>query len=194
MRYALVVGCVWLGASGVGCGGMRAEAPLVNEKPVVASAGEGGGAEIDTGRWAALVRTPRAEQERRQLYGQVARELGLEPRPGVSGGARAGTGVGGGGTAGSARRSCAEVLASSESVAVLSGTLAYAEDGVLTLNVPGQGPVKLRADESTCAVQEGRARGLEALHVGTETRIAYVLENGLPTARVVRAAPERFTH
>ncbi|MFL5347504.1 MAG: hypothetical protein ACJ8AT_22185 [Hyalangium sp.] len=194
MRYAILVGCVWLGASVVGCGGVRAEAPLLEENPVVASAGRGGGAEINTGPWAALVHTPKVEQERRRLYEQVSKDLGLEPRavsaPAPWGGR--GQAVGGSGSAGREQRGCAEVLAANEPAAVVSGTLEYAVDGVLSVNVPGEGPMKLRADESTCAVQAHQERGTPSLHVGTETQVAYVLKNGLPTARVVRAAPERF--
>ncbi|WP_224373155.1 hypothetical protein [Hyalangium versicolor] len=193
MRYAMWLGCVWLGASVAGCGGVRAEAPLIDEKPTAASAGEGGGAEIDTGRWASMTRTPKAEQERRQLYEQVAKDIGLEkPRSGQGGSGWEGTG--GGGRAGSERRSCDEVLAANEPAAVVSGELDYAMDGVLTVNVPGQGPMKLLADESTCVVQNHRVRPLDALQVGTETRVSYVLVNGLPTARVLRAEPERFVH
>jgi hypothetical protein len=194
MRYAMLVGCVWLGASAVGCGTVRAQAPLVEESPVVASAGEGGAAEIDTGPWASAVRTPQAERERRQLYEQVSKDLGLELQPARASAPRvwSGEAMGGGGRAGSERQSCAEVLAANEPAAVVRGTLDYAVDGVLTLNVAGQGPMKLRADESTCAVQAHQVRGTGSLHVGTETQVAYVMENGLPTARVVRAAPERF--
>ena len=77
---------------------------------------------------------------------------------------------------------------------MVSGTLDYAVDGVVSINVPGKGPMKLRADESTCAVQAQHERDASSLHVGTETQVAYVMENGLPTARVVRAEPERYMH
>jgi hypothetical protein len=189
------VGCVWLGASAVGCGTVRAQAPLVEESPVVASAGEGGAAEIDTGPWASAVRTPKAERERRQLYEQVSKDLGLENHPARARAPRVWTGeaMGGSGSAGSERQSCAEVLAANEPAAVVSGTLDFALDGLLTVNVPGRGPMKLRADRSTCAVQARQVRGPESLLVGTEVRAAYVLENGLPTARVVHAAPVRPT-
>lgn len=194
MRYAMWLGCVWLGATVAGCGGVRAEAPLIDEKPTAASAGEGGGAEIDTGQWAAVVCTPHVAQARSQLYQQVAKDLRLElSRAGVAGtGAGASEATGGGGRAGGERRSCAEVLAANEPAAVLSGRLDYAEDGVLTLNVPGKGPMKLHVTPSTCAVQGHEERRPDSLLVGTETQVSYVLENGLPTARVVRAEPERF--
>jgi hypothetical protein len=193
MRYAMLVGCVWLGAGVVGCAGARSEAPLLDEKPVVASAGEGGAAQINTGQWAALVRTPQAQQEQRHLYEQVSKDLGLE-RPASARAPRVwrGEAVGGSGGAGREQRGCAEVLAAHEPAAVVSGTLEYAVDGLLTVNVAGQGPMKLRSDESTCAVQAHQQREPQSLHVGTETQVAYVLKDGLPTARVVRAAPERY--
>jgi hypothetical protein len=196
MRYAMLVGCAWLGASLVACGGVGRQVQLRDEHPVGASAGAGGGAEIDTGEWATLARTPRSEQARRRLYEQVAEELGLEQASALSRGEplRAGEAVGGGGRVGGERWSCAEVLAAHEPAIVVSGTLDYAQDGVLTVNVPGKGPVKLRADESTCAVQARRALLLESLFEGTEVSVSYVMEGGLPTARVVRAEPRRYTH
>jgi hypothetical protein len=196
MRYAMLVGCAWLGASLVACAGVNREVQLLDEHPVGASAGAGGGAEIDTGEWATLARTPRSEQARHQLYEQVAEELGLEEASIATRREPVWTGeaVGGGGRAGSAWWSCAEVLAANEPVTVISGTLDYAQDGVVTVNVPGRGPVKLRAVESTCAVQARRAHLLESLLVGTEVSVSYVMEGGLPTARVVRAEPQRYTH
>jgi hypothetical protein len=196
MRYAMWLGCVWLGASLVGCGGMRTEAPFLDVKPVGASSGNGGGAIIDTGRWATVERTSRTRHEQSHLYAQVEKELGLNAVRVTAGGVQLGSGeaVGGGGRAGGERRSCAEVLATGEPAAVVSGRLDFAMDGVLTVNVPGRGPVKLRADESTCAVQAGHLRPYEALQVGTDAQVSYVLENGLPTARVVRAEPLRFTN
>ncbi|WP_224240576.1 hypothetical protein [Hyalangium gracile] len=194
MRYAMRVGCVWLAVGAVGCAGASTQAPLLEENPVVVSAGQGGAAEIDTGPWASLVRTPQAEQERRHFYERVARELGLEQPWDATGGSGAwGTeAVGGAGRAGGERRTCAEVLASNEPTVVVSGRLDLAVDGLLTLNVPGEGPMKLHVDESTCAVQAHRERPASSLRDGTETEVAYVMVNGLPTARVVRAEPERF--
>jgi hypothetical protein len=112
----------------------------------------------------------------------------------LGGPVQAGEAVGGGGQAGGERRSCAEVLAADEPATVVSGTLDYAQDGVVTVNVPGKGPVKLHADESTCAVQARQALLLESLLEGTEVSVSYVMEGGLPTARVVRAEPQRYTH
>ena len=102
------------------------------------------------------------------------------------------SGVGGGGRAGGERRSCAEILAADEPAAVVSGTLDFAQDGLLTVNVPGQGPMKLRADASTCAVQSRHALSAESLLEGSEVRVSYVMVQGLPTALVVRAEPLRF--
>jgi hypothetical protein len=193
MRYAMRVGWVVLGASLVACAGVSREVQLLDEHPVGASSGEGGGAEIDTGEWASLASSPRSEQARRALYQQVAEELGLEHEgltareaPVLSGEA-----VGGGGRAGGEGWSCAEVLLADEPATVVSGTLDYAQDGVLTVNVPGQGPVKLRMDEGTCAVQARRALLPGSLLEGPEVRASYVMEGGLPTARVVRAEPQR---
>src|SRR4051812_15198671 len=196
MRYAMLLGWVWLGASVVACGGGNREAQLLDERPVGASSGAGGGAEINTGEWATPAKTPRSQQEQRQLYAEVAKELRLEQAIATARGApvRAGEAVGGSGQAGGERRDCAEVLAADEPASVVSGTLAYAQDGVVTVNVPGKGPVKLRADESTCAVQARRAHRLESLFAGTEVSVSYVMEGGLPTARVVRAEPQRYTH
>ncbi|HVG57947.1 MAG TPA: hypothetical protein VNA24_05290 [Hyalangium sp.] len=196
MRYAMLVGWAWLGASLVACAGVSREVQLLDEHPVGASSGAGGGAEIDTGEWATLARTPQSEQARRQLYEQVAEELGLEEASITMRAEpfRAGEAVGGGGRAGGEQRSCAEVLMAQEPATVISGTLDYAQDGVVTVNVPGKGPVKLRADESTCAVQARQALLLESLFEGTEVSVSYVMEGGLPTARVVRAEPQRYTH
>lgn len=194
MRYAMLLGCVLLGAGVVGCGGVNAEAPLIDEKPVVASSGHGGGVKIDTGQWAPLVTTPRAEQARYHLYEKVTKELGLEQQVASARESRLqpGQAVGGSGSAGREHQNCVEALAANEPAAMLSGTLSYSLDGVLTVTVPGKGPMKLRADESTCAVQARRMVAPPSLHLGTETQVSYVLENGLPTARVVRAAPERI--
>jgi hypothetical protein len=196
MRYAMLVGWVWLGASVVACGGVNREVQLLDEHPVGASSGSGGGAEIDTGEWATLARTPQSQRARHHLYEQVAMELGLEQASATAreGVVQAGEAVGGGGRAGGERWSCAEVLAADEPATVVSGTLDYAQDGVVTVNVPGKGPVKLRADESTCAVQARQALRLESLLAGTEASVSYVMEDGLPTARVVRAEPQRYTH
>lgn len=196
MRYAMLVGWVWLGASVVACGGVNREVQLPDEHPVGASSGAGGGAEIDTGEWATSARTPRSEQAQLHLYEQVAKELSLEQASATARGepVRAGEAVGGGGRAGGERRSCAEVLAADEPATVVSGTLDYAQDGVVTVNVPGKGPMRLRADESTCAVQARKAHRLESLFVGTEVSVSYVMEGGLPTARIVRAEPQRYTH
>ena len=76
----------------------------------------------------------------------------------------------------------------------MSGTLDFAQDGLLTVNVPGKGPVKLRTDASTCAVQDQRMKLPQSLLVGTEVSVSYDMENGLPTARVVHAAPVRSMH
>jgi hypothetical protein len=193
MRYAMRVGCLCLGVSVLGCGSTRAAAPSDEERPVGASASEGGGAEIDTGQWAPLAGTRRSDAERRRLYEQVATDLGLERRAAPVTRRLEPDAVGGSGRAGE-RRTCAEVLAADEPAAVVSGTLSYARQGVLTLEVPGREPLKLRADASTCAVQAHRAIALDSLLVGTETQVAYVVEEGLPTARLVRAQPVRPSH
>lgn len=195
-RYAKWVGCAWLAASAVACAGANREVPLLDEHPVSASAGQGGGAEIDTGEWIWMNEARRSAQARHELYEQVSEDLGLDERdsavhrraPGLKG-----RGVGGSGMAGGERRSCAEVLAAGEPAALVSGTLDFAQDGLLTVNVPGQGPMKLRTDASTCAVQARHALSPESLQEGGEVRVSYVLEDGLPTARVIRAEPLRFT-
>ncbi len=194
MRYAIRVGWVLLGASLVACAGVSREVQLLDEHPVGASAGEGGGAAIDTGEWASLARTPKLEQARRQLYRQVAEELGLEHGPLSAREVPDWTdeAVGGGGWASGEWLSCAEVLVADEPATVVSGTLDYAQDGLVTVNVPGKGPVKLRVDEGTCAVQARRALLTESLLEGPEVRVSYVMEDGLPTARLVRAEPQRY--
>lgn len=193
MRYRMLAGGVLLGASVMACGGARAQGPGLEEPPVAVSSGQGGGAEIDTGPWADVAQARKAQQQQHELYEQVTRELGLEEE-GVAQGRRQawrGDAVGGGGTAGGARQDCAEVLAANEPATVVSGTLEFASNGLLTLSVPGQGAMKLHADESTCAVQARRELVPESLLEGTEVRASYVLKDGLPTARVVRAEPVR---
>lgn len=195
MRYAKWVGCAWLAASAVACAGANKEVALLDEHPVSASSGQGGGAEIDTGVWAWMEEARRSEPARRELYGQVIDELRLDHRDSSvlrpAARTQLESGMGGGGTAGGERRGCAEVLAADEPAAVVSGTLDYAQDGLVTVNVPGQGPMKLRTDASTCAVQARHALSPASLLVGTEVRVSYVMEQGLPTALVVRAEPLR---
>ncbi len=192
MRGWVLMGCGLVAAGAVACGSWRAQErePLSGPEPVAVSAGAGGGADVERGQWV----DPRAERgqqrERRALYEEVARELGLEPWPEDVRGQR-GEALGGGGRAGQEKRECAEVLAAQERAALVAGTLSFASEDVLTLHVPGQGPMTLRADASTCAVQAGHALPTASLREGTEARIAYVLEEGVPTARVVHARPER---
>lgn len=195
-RFMKWVGCAWLAASAVACAGANKEVPLLDEHPVSASAGQGGAAEIDTGEWAWANETRQSERARRELYWQVSDELGLDDQDSaVHHRARRlkGSGVGGSGMAGQERRGCAEVLAAGEPAAVVSGTLDFAQDGLLTVNVPGQGAMKLRTDDSTCAVQSRHAVSPESLLEGSEVRVAYSRESGLPTARVIRAEPLRST-
>lgn len=196
MRYAKVLGWVWFGASLVACGGVNREVQLLDEHPVGGSSGAGGGAEIRTGDWATMTTTPRSEQAQRELYGQVEKELSLAQAVATErkGHAWMGEAIGGGGRAGGERRSCAEVLAAEEPASMVSGTLYYVQDGVLTVNVPGKGPVKLRVDGSTCAVQARRALLPDSLFEGTEVKVSYVMEGGLPTARVVRAESPYYTY
>jgi hypothetical protein len=195
MRFAMWVGCACLGASVLACAGLNREVALPEEHPVGASSGAGGAAEIDTGRWAKLAEAPAVIRERQRLYEQVAQELGLDDAPATTREALSWIqeAVGGGGQAGAERLGCAEVLAANEPAAVLSGTLDFAGDGLLTVNVPGKGPIKLRTDESTCAVQARQVRSPESLLEGTEVRVAYGMKVGLPTARVVRAEPVVYT-
>lgn len=195
-RYAKWVGCAWLVASVGACAGANRQVPLLDEHPVSASAGQGGGAEIDTGEWAWMNETLESEHARRELYWQVSEELGLnEQDSAVHHRARLkkGSAMGGSGRAGGERRGCTEVLAAGEPAAVVSGTLDFAQDGLLTVNVPGKGAMKLRTDASTCAVQSRHALSPESLLEGSEVRVAYGLEEGLPTVRVIRAEPLRFT-
>jgi hypothetical protein len=151
---------------------------------------------VDTGEWAHTGEGRQAARAQRQLYTQVAKELGLEERLASARGPGRweGEGVGGGALAGTGQEGCAETLAAGERAMLLSGTLSFASGDVLSITVPGQGPVKLRADASTCAVQRGRVQSIESLSEGTEVRASYVLEEGLPTARVVHAEPQRALH
>jgi hypothetical protein len=171
-----------------------AHEPGEEAPPTAASAGAGGAADVDTGKWAHSGQGRQGARAQHKLYQQVAQELGLEqclaPARGHS--RWEGQGVGGGGRAGIEPQGCAETLAANERATLVSGTLSFASGDVLTITVPGQGPVKLHADESTCAVQTGRQQSIESLSEGTEVRAAYVLEEGQPTARVVRAEPQRF--
>ncbi|MBN1204416.1 MAG: hypothetical protein JXB05_05785 [Myxococcaceae bacterium] len=192
MSYGMLVGCALLGASAVACGGARTEAPLIDEeRPVAVSSGQGGAGGVEPGEWATAV--PPRRQQQRALYDQVANELGLEQALGTAGRrAPAGEAVGGGGRAGGEGRSCAEVLAADAPAAVVSGTLEFASNELLILSVSGREAVKLRADEDTCAVQARQELArTESLLEGTEVRVSYVMKDGIPTARVVRAEPVR---
>jgi hypothetical protein len=200
MREWIVVGCLLLGTGAVACEHKRAAAqkPPNEEAPVAASAG--GGAEAETGRWAGKGEARQAAAQRRQLYSRVTRELGLEPwfferwQEVPEGEAVGGSGrPGGSGRVGGDHQACAKALMEPERTQVVSGTLSFSSDGLLTIDVPGTGPLSLRADESTCAVQAGRQLPPEGLHEGTEVRAAYVLQDGKPLARLVRAEPERPT-
>jgi hypothetical protein len=192
MSYGMLVGCVLLGASAVACGGARAQAPGIEEPSVAVSAGEGGAGNVESGEWATMIQQPRTQRQQRELYQRVSRELGLELGPAAAE-PRASTGeaVGGGGRAGEGQR-CAQVLAANEPAAVVSGTLEFASNGLLMMSVPGQGAVKLHADEDTCVVQARQElERPESLLEGTEVRASYVMKDGLPTVRVVRAEPVR---
>lgn len=173
--------------------GAVAQEPLGNEPAAAASAGAGGAADVDLGEWAHVGDARQGPQPQRQLYQRVAKELGLKQhtpfmsRPGEW----EGQAVGGGGTVGTGASGCAETLAAGELVTLVSGTLSFASGQVLTVTVPGKGPVSLRANASTCAVQTGREQSLESLTEGTEVRVAFVLEQGQPVARLVHAEPQR---
>jgi hypothetical protein len=187
MRRWMLAGLLLLGTGAV------AHEQGGDEPPTAASAGAGGAAGVDTGEWVHTISGRQTAHAQHKLYGQVARELGLEehPRPARASSSWEGQAVGGGAMAGGEHRGCAETLAANERAILVSGTLSFASGDVLTLIVPGQGPMKLSADASTCAVQAGREQSIESLSEGTEVRAAYVLEGGAPTARVVRAEPQR---
>jgi len=61
----------------------------------------------------------------------------------------------------------------------------------VVVDVRGKGPVKLRTDAVTCAVQAGKALPPESLSEGTEARVAYVEDADGAKARVIRAEPMR---
>jgi len=190
MRRWLLAGFLLLGT------GALAHEPLTEAPPTGASTGAGGGGSVDTGEWAHTGDAHAGAQAQRKLYQRVAKELGLEPNvASASGqGAREGQAVGGGARAGGDSQGCAETLAANERATLVSGTLSFASGNVLTIIVPGQGPMKLLANASTCAVQTGREQSIESLSEGTEVNATYVLEGGQPTARVVHAQPQRFLH
>ncbi len=190
MRRWLLTGFLLLGT------GAMAHEPPTDAPPTGASAGAGGAANVDTGQWAHPGDEHQDPRAQRELYQQVAKELGLEARmaPARGQGAWEGQAVGGGARAGGEQRGCAETLAANEQATLVSGVLSFASGNVLTITVPGQGPMKLLADESTCAVQLGREQSIESLSEGTEVHATYVLEDGQPTARVVRAEPLRSLH
>ncbi|MDY7231277.1 hypothetical protein [Hyalangium rubrum] len=192
MRRWILAGALALGMSAVAGEGKRGECPVpaADDATVGVSAGAGGAADVEPGPWAHVDKSPQPGDVRQRLYGQVSHELGLDrDRSGAP--LRRGEALGGGGKAGGEEYACAEALSSQEHVTLVSGTLSFASGNVLSIDVPGQGPMKLLADEGTCAVQARRVRSIESLQEGTEVRASYVLKDGASVARVVRAEPER---
>lgn len=192
MRHWMRVGCMVLSASAVACASQLARSPAPTgadeAAPVAVSAGGGGGATVDTGHFPSGDTVAEPAGAKHELYEQVARELNFKrARPrGLD------EGVGGSGVAAEEKHLCAHALDSPEQVTVVSGIINFRSNGLVVVDVPGKGPVKLRTDDVTCSVQAGKALPPEALSEGTEARVAYVEGEGEPTARVIRAEPMRF--
>jgi hypothetical protein len=191
MRHWIRVGCMVLSASAVACGSQRLQTPApagADEAPsVAASSGGGGAATVETGRFPPEDAVGEPAGAKRELYEQVARELKVKlgaPR-GLD------EGAGGSGISAEEKHLCSDALNSPEQVTVVSGIIDFRSSGLVVVDVPGKGPVKLRTDEVTCSVQAGKAVPPMGLSEGTEARVAYVEEAGEPTARVIRAEPLR---
>ncbi len=187
------VGCLVLSASTVACGSqlVRSPSPVqADEVPDVAlSSGGGGAATVDTGEFPSDVEGEKSARAQRELYDTVAHELG------VSRGASAdmAEGTGGSGRSAEDKRLCTEALNAHERVTLVSGIINFRSNDLVVVDVRGKGPVKLRTDEVTCAVQAGKAIAPASLSEGTEARVAYVEQaDGGATARVIRAEPLRF--
>jgi hypothetical protein len=188
------MGCTVLGLGVMACGSQMARAPVPmgaaqETPPATASSGGGGAATVDTGTFPGeAVAAEEPAGAKRELYTQVAHELGISrsraPR-------LEGEGLGGSGSAGEEKHLCAAALDASEPVTVVSGVLNFTSNGLVTVEVPGKGAVKLLTDDVTCAVQARKAMAPESLSEGTEVRVAYVEGPGEPTARVIRAEPMR---
>jgi hypothetical protein len=189
MRQWMRVGCLVLSASAVACGSqlVRSPSPVEATKaPEVAlSAGGGGAATVDTGEFPSGDEGEKSAQAKHALYDQVARELGVTRTSPEEG-------TGGSGRSAEDRRLCAEALDAHERVTLVSGIINFRSNGLLVVDVRGKGPVKLRTDEVTCAVQAGKAIAPASLSEGTEARVAYVDGAEGATARVIRAEPQRF--
>lgn len=193
MRHWMRVGCMVLSASAMACASQLARSPAPTsadeDAPVAVSVGGGGGATVDTGQFPSeenIVAEPAGAKH--ELYEQVARELNIKREKPRS----LDEGVGGAGVSEEEKHLCANALNSPEQVTVVSGIINFRSNGLVVVDVPGKGPVKLRTDDVTCTVQAGKALPPEALSEGTEARVAYVEDAGEPTARVIRAEPMRF--
>jgi hypothetical protein len=192
MRHWMRVGCMVLSASAMACASQWARSPAPTSAdeaaPVAVSVGGGGGATVDTGQFPSEDTVAEPAGARHELYEQVARELNFK-REGPK---RLDEGAGGSGVSAEEKHLCANALNSPEQVTVVSGIINFRSSGLVVVDVPGKGPVKLRTDDVTCTVQAGKALPPEALSEGTEARVAYVEDAGEPTARVIRAEPMRF--
>ncbi|OJH37004.1 hypothetical protein [Cystobacter ferrugineus] len=192
MRHWMRVGCMVLSASAMACANQLARSPAPTsadeEAPVAVSVGGGGGATVDTGQFPSEDTVAEPAGAKHELYEQVARELNFKRESPK----RLDEGAGGAGVSEEEKHVCANALNSPEQVTVVSGIINYRSSGLVVIDVPGKGPVKLRTDDVTCTVQAGKALPPEALSEGTEARVAYVEDAGEPTARVIRAEPMRF--
>ncbi|MDC0711648.1 hypothetical protein POL68_24480 [Stigmatella sp. ncwal1] len=197
MRRWIQLGCTVLGMGAMACGSQMARAPAPTgpeeAPPVAASSGGGGAATVDTGQFPSEGEAWEPSGEKRRFYGQVARELKLS----LSKPTWLEEGMGGAGTVGGEKHLCVDALQDREPVTVVSGILTFTSNGLVTVDVPGRGPVKLLTANVTCSVQAGKAMAPESLSEGTEVRVAYVEgsreASAEPTARVIRAEPMRPT-
>ena len=192
MRHWMRVGCMVLSASAMACASQWARSPAPTSAdeaaPVAVSVGGGGGATVDTGQFPSEDTVTEPAGAKHDLYEQVARELNFKREGPKS----LDEGTGGSGVSAEEKHLCANALNSPEQVTVVSGIINFRSNGLVVVDVPGKGPVKLRTNDVTCTVQAGKALPPEALSEGTEARVAYVEDAGEPTARVIRAEPMRF--
>jgi hypothetical protein len=118
------------------------------------------------------------EQRQREVYEALAEEAGLgEPGKGPPG---ASPGPGGG---------CTETIESRASVEVAEGVVHSRSAREVIITRPGEAPIELAADRSTCILFGTYELSFDQLRPGLHVRAAYTLEQGEPVARAIQVVP-----
>ncbi len=186
MRGWMLAGLVVLGTGWVGCEERFAEPPAAPPAPSDAT--------VEPGETPQMGEVQKLESERRELYEDVAEDVGVEAGPEerraqVPGGEPA---VGGSGPAGQeAWRGCGVTVEEDANAQVVAGELTRSARDSLTIEVASGEELRLFTDPSTCVLQAGRPIPPESLREGTSVRASYVIEGGVPTARLIRTQPAR---